>query len=130
MFYTTEEAAIVCGFLNLYLDRASVDVSVRRRNAAFQLGAATETLQPEDYRWAEKVLHFLKPCWWQLHEDHRALENALLKTHLLAQRKKTRAAPVLVGSILLYPNMERPSPFLKFSFAQSYSTLLPGLSGG
>ena len=86
MFYTTEEAAIVCGFLNLYLDRASVDVSVRRRNAAFQLGAATETLQLEDYRWAEKVLHFLKPCWWQLHEDHRALENALLKTHLLAQR--------------------------------------------
>ena len=86
MFYTTEEAAIVCGFLNLYLDRASVDVSVRRRNAAFQLGAATETLQPEDYRWAEKVLHFLKPCWWQLHEDHRDLENALLKTHLLAQR--------------------------------------------
>ena len=78
MFYTTEEAAIVCGFLNLYLDRASVDVSVRRRNAAFQLGAATETLQPEDYR--------LKPCWWQLHEDHRALENVLLKTHLLAQK--------------------------------------------
>ena len=35
MFYTTEEAAIVCGFLNLYLDRASVDVSVRKRNAAF-----------------------------------------------------------------------------------------------
>lgn len=86
MFYTTEEVAIVCGFLNLYLDRASVDVSVRRRNAAFQLGAATETLQPDDYRWAENVLCFLKPCWWQLHEDHRALENALLKTHLLAQR--------------------------------------------
>ena len=86
MFYTTEEAAIVCGFRNLYLDRASVDVSVRRRNAAFQLGAATETLQPEDYRWAEKVLHFLKPFWWQLHEDHRALENVLLKTHLLAQK--------------------------------------------
>ena len=36
MFYTTEEAAIVCGFLNLYLDRASVDASVRERNAAFQ----------------------------------------------------------------------------------------------
>ena len=86
MFYTTEEVAIVCGFLNLYLDRASVDVSVRRRNAAFQLGAATETLQPDDYRWAENVLCFLKPCWWQLHEDHRALENVLLKTHLLAQK--------------------------------------------
>ena len=42
-------------------------------------------------------------------------------------RKAERAAPVLVGSILLYLNMERPSPFLKFSFAQSYSTLLPGL---
>ena len=51
-----------------------------------QLGAATETLQPEDYRWAENVLCFLKPCWWQLHEDHRALENVLLKTHLLAQK--------------------------------------------
>ena len=87
MFYTTEEAAIVCGFLNLYLDRASVDVSVRRRNAAFQLGAATETLQPEDYRWAENVLCFLKPCWWQLHEDHRAVKNVILKTHLLAQKE-------------------------------------------
>jgi hypothetical protein len=43
------------------------------------------TLQPDDYRWAENVLCFLKPCWWQLHEDYRALENALLKTHLLAQ---------------------------------------------
>ena len=86
MFYTTEEAAIVCGFLNLYLDRASVDASVRERNAAFQRGAVAETLQPVDYQWAEKVLPFLKPCWWQLHEDHRALENALLKTHLLAQR--------------------------------------------
>ena len=86
MFYTMEEAAIVCGFLNLYLDRASVDASVRERNAAFQRGAALETLKPEDYQWAEKVLHFLKPCWWQLHEDHRALENVLLKTHLLAQR--------------------------------------------
>ena len=81
MFYTTEEAAIVCGFLNLYLDRASVDVSVRRRNAAFQLGAATETLQPEDYRWAENVLCFLKPCWWQLHEDYyRGFAN-YLKAH-------------------------------------------------
>ena len=86
MFYTTEEAAIVCGFLNLYLDRASVDASVRERNAAFQRGAVAETLQPVDYQWAEKVLHFLKPYWWQLHEDHRALENVLLKTHLLAQR--------------------------------------------
>ena len=86
MLYTTEEAAVICGFLNAHLAQAGVEVSVRRRNAAFQLGATTETLQPEDYLWAEKVLHFLKPCWWQLHEDHRALENALLKTHLLAQK--------------------------------------------
>ena len=85
MLYTTEEAAVICGFLNAHLAQDGVEVSVRKRNAAFQLGAATETLQPKDCRWAEKVLHFLKPCWWQLHEDHRALENALLKTHLLAQ---------------------------------------------
>ena len=70
MFYTTEEAAIVCGFLNLYLDRASVDANLRKRNTAFQRSAALETLKPEDYRWAENVLCFLKPCWWQLHEDH------------------------------------------------------------
>ena len=86
MLYTTEEAAIVCGFLNLYLDRASVDANLRERNAAFQRGAAAETLKPEDYQWAEKVLHFLKPCWWQLHEDYQALENVLLKTHSLAQK--------------------------------------------
>jgi len=29
MFYTTEEAAIVCGFLDLYLNRDSVDQTVR-----------------------------------------------------------------------------------------------------
>lgn len=65
MFYTTEEAAIVCDFLNLYLDRASVDASVRERNAAFQLGAAAETLQPEDY-W----------CWgfFILQELHKPFE--------------------------------------------------------
>ena len=62
-----------------------LEVSVRKRNAAFQCGVIMGTLQPDDYRWAENVLCFLKPCWWQLHEDHRALENALLKTHLLAQ---------------------------------------------
>ena len=86
MLYTTEEAAVICGFLNAHLAQAGVEVSVRKRNAAFQRGVIMGTLQPDDYRWAENVLCFLKPCWWQLHEDHRALENALLKTHLLAQR--------------------------------------------
>ena len=101
MLYTTEEAAVICGFLNAHLAQAGVEVSVRKRNAAFQRGVIMGTLQPDDYRWAENVLCFLKPCWWQLHEDHRALENVLLKTHLLAQESKQRAAPVLVGSILL-----------------------------
>ena len=86
MLYTTEEAAVICGFLNAHLAQASVEVSVRKRNAAFQRGVAMGTLQPDDYRWAENVLCFLKPCWWQLHEVHRALENVLLKTHLLAQK--------------------------------------------
>ena len=71
--------------LNAHLAQAGVEVSVRKRNAAFQRGVIMGTLQPDDYRWAENVLCFLKPCWWQLHEDYRALENALLKTHLLAQ---------------------------------------------
>lgn len=88
MLYTTEEAAVICGFLNAHLAQAGVEVSVRKRNAAFQRGVIMGTLQPDDYRWAENVLCFLKPCWWQLHEDHRALENVLLKTHLLPLRVK------------------------------------------
>ena len=79
------EAAVICGFLNAHLAQAGVEASVRKRNAAFQRGVIMGTLQPDDYRWAENVLCFLRPCWWQFHEDHRALENALLKTHLLAQ---------------------------------------------
>ena len=86
MFYTTEEAAIVCGFLDLYLNRDSVDQTVREQNQRFQRGAARGDLQREDYQWAEKALDCLQPCWWQSHEDHRALQNALLKTHLLAER--------------------------------------------
>lgn len=82
MLYTTEEAAVICGFLNAHLAQAGVEVSVRKRNAAFQRGVIMGTLQPDDYRWAENVLCFLKPCWWQLHEDHRALENVLLKTYV------------------------------------------------
>lgn len=70
MLYTTEEAAVICGFLNAHLAQAGVEVSVRKRNAAFQRGVIMGTLQPDDYRWAENVLCFLKPCWWQLHEDY------------------------------------------------------------
>ena len=73
-------------FFERALAQAGVEVSVRKRNAAFQRGVIMGTLQPDDYRWAENVLCFLKPCWWQFHEDHRALENVLLKTHLLAQK--------------------------------------------
>ena len=40
MFYTTEEAAIVCGFLDLYLNRDSVDRAVREQNRKFQRSAA------------------------------------------------------------------------------------------
>ena len=72
MLYTTEEAAVICGFLNAHLAQAGVEVSVRKRNAAFQRGVIMGMLQPDDYRWAENALCFLKPCWWQLHEDHRA----------------------------------------------------------
>ena len=37
---------------------------------------------------ATKALSFLRPHWWQDHEDHRALENALLKTQTLALKTK------------------------------------------
>ena len=45
MFYTTEEAAIVCGFLDLYLNRDSVDRAVREQNRGFQRSAARGDLR-------------------------------------------------------------------------------------
>ena len=86
MFYTMEEAAIIGGFLELYLERDSVDAAVREKYEKFRLGLVQESLGRDDYIWATKALSFLRPHWWQDYEDQRALENALLKTHLLAER--------------------------------------------
>ena len=80
MFYTMEEAAIIGGFQELYLDRDSVDPAVRERHRKFRQGLLGGALERADYEWAAAVLGFLRPQWWQEHEDHRALENALLKT--------------------------------------------------
>ena len=38
MFYTMEEAAVLGGFLELYLDRDSVDPAVRERHRKFRQG--------------------------------------------------------------------------------------------
>lgn len=54
----------------------------------FRLGLVQESLGRDDYIWATKALSFLRPHWWQDHEDHRALENALLKTQTLALKTK------------------------------------------
>ena len=62
MFYTTEEAAIVCGFLDLYLNRNSVDRAVREQNRRFQRSAARGDLRREDYRWAERRWTFSSPA--------------------------------------------------------------------
>ena len=62
MFYTTEEAAIVCGFLDLYLNRDSVDRAVREQNRRFQRSAARGDLRREDYRWAERRLTSSSPA--------------------------------------------------------------------
>ncbi len=70
VFYTMEEAAVLCGFLK------------------FRLGLVQESLGRDDYIWATKALSFLRPHWWQDYEDQRALENALLKTQTLALKTK------------------------------------------
>ena len=113
MFYTMEEAAIIGGFLELYLERDSVDAAVREKYEKFRLGLVQEYLERDsvdpavreqhrrfrqglmrgaleraDYEWAAAALGFLRPQWWQEHEDHRALENALLKTRTLASKKE------------------------------------------
>ena len=38
MFYTMEEAAVIGGFLELYLERDSVDAAVREKYENFRLG--------------------------------------------------------------------------------------------
>ena len=88
MFYTTEEAAVLCGFLDGYLERDSVDAAVRKKYEKFRLGLVQESLGRDDYIWATKALGFLRPHWWQDYEDQRALENALLKTQTLALKTK------------------------------------------
>ena len=83
-----EEAAVLCGFLELYLNRDSVDTAVRKKYEKFRLGLVQESLGRDDYIWATKALGFLRPRWWQDYEDQRALENALLKTKTQALKAK------------------------------------------
>ena len=87
MFYTTEEAAVLGGFLELYLERESVDPAVRERHRKFRQGLLGGALERADYEWAAEVLGFLRPQWWQEHEDHRALENALLRPGRCIQKR-------------------------------------------
>ena len=86
MSYTSEETAIICGFLNLYFERDSVDVAVREKFRRFRRRAEQDALDREDYRWAEKALIFLQPYWWDSFEDQRALESVLLKTSTLSAK--------------------------------------------
>ena len=88
MFYTMEEAAIIGGILELNLERASVDPAVLERHRKFRQGLLGGALERADYEWAAAARGFLRPQWWQEHEDHRALENALLKTRTLASKKE------------------------------------------
>ena len=69
MFYTMEEAAVLGGFLELYLDRDSVDPAVRERHRKFRQGLMRGALERADYEWAAATLGFLRPQWWPEHED-------------------------------------------------------------
>ena len=56
MFYTTEEAAVLGGFLELYLERDSVDPAVRERHRKFRQGLLGGALERADYEWAAAAL--------------------------------------------------------------------------
>ena len=45
MFYTTEEAAVLGGFLELYLERDSVDPAVREQHRRFRQGLMRGALE-------------------------------------------------------------------------------------
>lgn len=81
--YTEEEAAILCGFIGRYLDRASVSKTVRADYSRLCKGLEQHTLTHQDYLWTEQVLQFLMPQWWTEREDHCALAALLLKTQSL-----------------------------------------------
>lgn len=81
--YTEEEAAILCGFIGRYLDRASVCEPVRADYFRLCQGLEQHTLTHQDYLWTEQVLQFLMPQWWTEREDHRTLAALLLKTQSL-----------------------------------------------
>lgn len=81
--YTEEEAAILCGFIGRYLDRASVSKTVRADYSRLCKGLEQHTLTHQDYLWTEQVLQFLMPQWWTEREDHRVLAALLLKTQSL-----------------------------------------------
>ena len=56
MFYTMEEAAVLGGFLELYLERDSVDPAVRERHRKFRQGLLGGALERADYEWAAAAL--------------------------------------------------------------------------
>ena len=67
MFYTTEEAAVLGGFLELYLERDSVDPAVRERHRKFRQGllggalvAMAEAGDPEARRLRDRIILALK----------------------------------------------------------------------
>ena len=49
MFYTMEEASIIGGFLELYLERDSVDPAVREQHRRFRQGLMRGVLERADY---------------------------------------------------------------------------------
>ena len=61
VFYTMEEAAVLCGFLELYLERDSVDPAVRERHRKFRQGLLGGALERADYEWAAAALDSCAP---------------------------------------------------------------------
>ena len=56
MTYTEEEAAVLCGFIGRYLDRASVCEPVRAGYSRLCKGLEQNTLTHLDYLWTERAL--------------------------------------------------------------------------
>ena len=88
MFYTMEEAAVLGGFLELYLDRDSVDPAVRERHRKFRQGLMRGALERADYEWAAAALGFLRPQWWPTAEESVAAAFLLKKEEPISAQKK------------------------------------------
>ena len=96
MFYTMEEAAIIGGFLELYLDRDSVDPAVREQHRRFRQGLMRGALERADYEIGQPLHCVIE------HENGRVRFDFLVPDHDYCGQYEIYDCPVFFRSDLVH----------------------------